>query len=112
MIYVRLFRETDRTHTRSLFSFGVWVVIVCLLWAVSRVIVEAIPVFNNRLSLIVSTLFPLSGDAFDVQLNGGSLNRDVSVHYWKGASAVHHVCKRCHIMKDIKYMYKSLPRKV
>ena len=56
MIYVRLFRGTDRMHKRSWFSFGVWSAIVCLLWVISWVIAEAIPVFNNLLGLIVGLL--------------------------------------------------------
>jgi hypothetical protein len=52
-IYVRLFRGTDRMHQRSLVSFGSWVLIGLILWTIAWIIAEAIPVFNNLLSLIV-----------------------------------------------------------
>lgn len=53
-IYVRLFRGTDRMQKRSLVSIGSWVVITLVLWIIAWIIAEAIPVFNNLLSLIVS----------------------------------------------------------
>lgn len=53
-IYVRLFRGTDRMHKRNLFSVGSWVLITFCLWVIAWVIAEAIPVFNDLLSLIVS----------------------------------------------------------
>lgn len=52
-IYVRLFRGTDHMHQRSLVSFGSWVLIGLILWTIAWIIAEAIPVFNNLLSLIV-----------------------------------------------------------
>lgn len=54
-IYVRLFRGTDRMQKRSFLSIGSWVGISLVLWVVAWVIAEAIPVFNNLLSLIVSS---------------------------------------------------------
>lgn len=53
-IYVRLFRGTDHMKKRTFFSIGSWVVITLVLWVIAWIISEAIPVFNNLLSLIVS----------------------------------------------------------
>ncbi|KAJ5954312.1 hypothetical protein N7501_008591 [Penicillium viridicatum] len=53
-IYVRLFRGTDRMQKRSLVSIGSWVGITLVLWIIAWVIAEAIPVFNNLLSLITA----------------------------------------------------------
>lgn len=53
-VYVRLFRGTDRMQKRTFLSVGSWVGISLVLWVVAWVIAEAIPVFNNLLSLIVS----------------------------------------------------------
>ncbi|OJJ42299.1 hypothetical protein ASPZODRAFT_1502128 [Penicilliopsis zonata CBS 506.65] len=55
-IYVRLFRGSDKMHTRSLLSIGTWVAICIGVWVVSWVVAESIPVFNDLLSLI-SALF-------------------------------------------------------
>ncbi|KAJ6150932.1 hypothetical protein N7470_007526 [Penicillium chermesinum] len=55
-IYVRLFRGTDRMHRRDLFSIGSWVAIGLSCWIIAWIIADAIPVFNNLLSLI-SSLF-------------------------------------------------------
>ena len=55
-IYVRMFRGTDRMSKRSWSSFGLWAAIVLVLWIVAWIIAEAIPVFNDLLSLI-SSLF-------------------------------------------------------
>ena len=55
-IYVRLFRGTDRMSKRSWSSFGLWAIIVLILWVIAWIIAEAIPVFNDLLSLI-SALF-------------------------------------------------------
>jgi len=52
-IYVRMFRGTDRMHKRSLLSIGAWVAIGLVLWVLAWIIAEAIPVFNDLLSLIV-----------------------------------------------------------
>ena len=55
-IYVRLFRGTDRMSKRTWTSFGLWAIIVLTLWVIAWIIAEAIPVFNDLLSLI-SALF-------------------------------------------------------
>ena len=55
-IYVRLFRGTDRMSKRTWGSFGLWAAIVLVLWVVAWIIAQAIPVFNDLLSLI-SALF-------------------------------------------------------
>ncbi|OQE26872.1 hypothetical protein PENSTE_c005G09219 [Penicillium steckii] len=55
-IYVRLFRGSDKMHSRSLFSIGSWVAICIGVWIVSWIVAESIPVFNDLLSLI-SALF-------------------------------------------------------
>ncbi|UDD59583.1 hypothetical protein AFCA_007004 [Aspergillus flavus] len=53
-IYVRLFRNTDRMHKRNLVSIGSWILIGLVLWTLAWIIAEAIPVFNNLLSLITA----------------------------------------------------------
>ncbi|GLA34932.1 hypothetical protein AnigIFM63309_009117 [Aspergillus niger] len=53
-IYVRLFRGTDRMHQRGLVSIGTWVIIGLVLWTLAWIIAEAIPVFNDLLSLITA----------------------------------------------------------
>ncbi|RDK39735.1 hypothetical protein M752DRAFT_320651 [Aspergillus phoenicis ATCC 13157] len=53
-IYVRLFRGTDRMHQRGLVSIGTWVMIGLVLWTLAWIIAEAIPVFNDLLSLITA----------------------------------------------------------
>ncbi|KAJ6129382.1 hypothetical protein N7512_002162 [Penicillium capsulatum] len=53
-IYVRLFRGTDRMHKRNFLSIGTWVAITLVLWIIAWVIAEAIPVFNDLLSLITA----------------------------------------------------------
>lgn len=55
-IYVRLFRGTDRMSKKSWSSFGMWAMIVAILWTIAWIIAEAIPVFNDLLGLI-SALF-------------------------------------------------------
>ena len=55
-VYVRLFRGTDRMSKRSWSSFGLWALIVVILWTLAWIIAEAIPVFNDLLGLI-SALF-------------------------------------------------------
>lgn len=52
-LYVRIFRGSNRMHQRSLLATGSWVAIAVLLWTIAWIIAEAIPVFNNLLSLIV-----------------------------------------------------------
>lgn len=55
-IYVRLFRGTDRMSKKSWGSFGIWALIVVVLWTLAWIIAEVIPVFNDLLGLI-SALF-------------------------------------------------------
>lgn len=55
-IYVRMFRGTDRMSKRNWSSFGLWALIVLVLWIVAWIIASAIPVFNDLLGLI-SALF-------------------------------------------------------
>jgi len=55
-VYVRLFRGTDRMSKRSWGSFGLWAIIILVLWVIAWIIAEAIPVFNDLLGLI-SALF-------------------------------------------------------
>jgi hypothetical protein len=45
-------------HKRDFTAVGSWVGIAAGLWLVAWIIAEAIPVFNNLLSLIVSSQFP------------------------------------------------------
>ncbi|PLB38855.1 putative neutral amino acid permease [Aspergillus candidus] len=53
-IYVRIFRGTDHMHKRNWRSIGSWVLIGLVLWTIAWIIAEAIPVFNNLLSLITA----------------------------------------------------------
>ncbi|PYH97169.1 amino acid transporter [Aspergillus ellipticus CBS 707.79] len=53
-VYVRIFRNGDRMHSRDLVATGSWVGIMLALWILAWVIAEAIPVFNDLLSLIAS----------------------------------------------------------
>lgn len=53
-IYIRVFAGTDRMHKRDFVAVGSWVGIAAGLWLLAWIIAEAIPVFNNLLSLIVS----------------------------------------------------------
>lgn len=59
-IYVRIFRDyfnaPERMGKNNFVSIGVWVLIVTTVWVVAWIIAEAIPVFNDLLSLI-SALF-------------------------------------------------------
>lgn len=61
-IYVRIFRGTDHMHQRSFLSIGSWVGIALAVWTVAWIIAESIPVFNDLLSLIVSTKSSLLGN--------------------------------------------------
>lgn len=54
-LYIRIFAGTDRMHKRDWIATGSWVGIALALWVIAWVIAESIPVFNNLLSLIVST---------------------------------------------------------
>lgn len=62
-IYVRLFRGTDRMQKRTMASIGSWVAITLILWIIAWVVAEAIPVFNDLLSLIVSVKMPMIPDS-------------------------------------------------
>ncbi|CAK46520.1 hypothetical protein AnigIFM60653_008987 [Aspergillus niger] len=53
-VYVRIFRHGDRMHSRDLLATGSWVGIALGLWIIAWIIAEAIPVFNDLLSLIAS----------------------------------------------------------
>ncbi|KAG2420378.1 hypothetical protein HFD88_005179 [Aspergillus terreus] len=53
-VYVRIFRHGDRMHKKDLVATGSWLLIGLVLWVAAWVIAEAIPVFNNLLSLIAS----------------------------------------------------------
>ncbi|KAI9831470.1 MAG: hypothetical protein M1819_005069 [Sarea resinae] len=55
-IYVRIFRGTGMMGKKSLASYGSWMIICLILWVIAWIIAEAIPVFNDLLSLI-SSLF-------------------------------------------------------
>ncbi|RHZ50987.1 uncharacterized protein CDV56_103801 [Aspergillus thermomutatus] len=55
-IYVRMWRHSDRMHKRDLVATGSWVLIGLATWIVAWIIAEAIPVFNNLLSLVVGVL--------------------------------------------------------
>lgn len=65
-IYVRIFAGTDRMHKRDVVAVGSWIAIALGIWVVAWIIAEAIPVFNNLLSLIVSSHVPLFERAHDV----------------------------------------------
>ncbi|KAJ5242977.1 Amino acid transporter transmembrane [Penicillium citrinum] len=53
-IYIRVFAGTDRMHKRDFVAVGSWVGIAAGLWLLAWIIAEAIPVFNNLLSLITA----------------------------------------------------------
>ncbi|PLN86022.1 transmembrane amino acid transporter protein-domain-containing protein [Aspergillus taichungensis] len=53
-IYVRVFAGTNRMQKRDFVAVGSWVAIGLSLWIVSWIIAEAIPVFNNLLSLMTA----------------------------------------------------------
>ncbi|OAX83240.1 hypothetical protein ACJ72_02400 [Emergomyces africanus] len=65
-LYVRLFRGTNRMSQRSWTSVGTWVGMTIVLWVIAWIIAEAIPVFNNLLSLITA----LFASWFTFGLNG------------------------------------------
>ncbi|KAL2859507.1 transmembrane amino acid transporter protein-domain-containing protein [Aspergillus pseudodeflectus] len=78
-IYVRLFRGTNRMSQRSLVSYGTWLVIVLSLWIIAWVIANAIPVFNDLLSLLAAAFgswfsFGLEG-LFWLHMNRGGYAR-------------------------------------
>ncbi|KAJ5823637.1 hypothetical protein N7447_005977 [Penicillium robsamsonii] len=51
-IYVRMFRGSNKMHSRSFLSIGSWVAICLAVWVVAWIVAESIPVFNDLLSLI------------------------------------------------------------
>lgn len=53
-LYVRIFRGTNKMSQRTFLSLGTWVAITVVLWVIAWIIAEAIPVFNNLLSLITA----------------------------------------------------------
>ncbi|CAI7586175.1 unnamed protein product [Penicillium bialowiezense] len=53
-LYIRIFAGTDRMHKRDWIATGSWIGIAFVLWVIAWVIAEAIPVFNNLLSLITA----------------------------------------------------------
>ncbi|OQE26523.1 hypothetical protein PENSTE_c005G05787 [Penicillium steckii] len=84
-IYVRVFRGTNHMQTRSFRAVGSWVAISLVLWIIAWIIAEAIPVFNNLLSLITALFaswftYGLSG-IFWLFLNWGQYSRN-----WKKIS--------------------------
>lgn len=54
-IYVRVFRGTNSIHSGSFTARAIWVVICAVLWVLSWIIAEGIPVFNDVLGLAVCT---------------------------------------------------------
>lgn len=56
-VYVRIFRGTNVMHQRSLLGTGAWIGLALGYWIIAWIIAEAIPVFSDLLSLIVSFLF-------------------------------------------------------
>lgn len=52
-VFVRLFRKSNLMHRRDWTAWGIWTGIVLGLWIIAWIIAEAIPVFNNLLSLVV-----------------------------------------------------------
>ncbi|CAG8023945.1 unnamed protein product [Penicillium salamii] len=55
-IYVRIFRGTTSVHSNSILARAIWVAICAVLWILSWIIAEGIPVFNDVLGL-ASSLF-------------------------------------------------------
>ncbi|KAJ5747663.1 uncharacterized protein N7511_009359 [Penicillium nucicola] len=53
-LYVRIFAGTDRMSKRDWVAVSSWIGIAFGLWTIAWVIAEAIPVFNNLLSLITA----------------------------------------------------------
>jgi amino acid permease len=79
-IYVRMFRGTGLMSEKSFRSYGSWALIALILWIIAWIVAEAIPVFNDLLSLI-SALFAswftygLSG-VFWLYLNKGQYTKN------------------------------------
>ncbi|KAH2633794.1 hypothetical protein KXW54_003672 [Aspergillus fumigatus] len=53
-IYLRMFSGTDRIHKRDWIAVGSWIGIMAVLWTISWIIAEAIPVFNDLIGLIAA----------------------------------------------------------
>ncbi|KAJ5354373.1 uncharacterized protein N7496_012806 [Penicillium cataractarum] len=91
-IYVRLFRGTNRMQKRSVLSIGTWVGITLTLWIIAWVIAEAIPVFNDLLSLITALFaswftYGLSG-IFWLFLNWGKYGRSWRKMFLTGVNLI------------------------
>ena len=94
-IYVRIFRDyfnaPERMGQNNLASIGTWVLIVTSVWFIAWIIAEAIPVFNDLLSLI-SALFAswftygLSG-VFWLYLNYGRYRESKKKMFLTGLNA-------------------------
>ncbi|KAJ5545385.1 Amino acid transporter transmembrane [Penicillium sp. DV-2018c] len=74
-IYVRLFRGTSKMTERSFRSYGTWVLIIFVMWAIAWLIANAIPVFNDLLNMIAAAFcswfsFGLEG-LFWLKMNRG-----------------------------------------
>lgn len=54
LVYIRIFSGTDRMHKRDWVGVGSWIGIALSLWIIAWIIAEAIPVFENLLSLITA----------------------------------------------------------
>jgi hypothetical protein len=52
-LYVRILRGTKAMHSQSMVSRVIWAAICVVLWIISWIIAEAIPVFNDVLGLAV-----------------------------------------------------------
>ena len=65
-VYVRIFRGTNIMHQRSLRGTGAWIALTLTFWTISWIIAEAIPVFSDLLSLIVSFLHGFSNRGSDL----------------------------------------------
>ncbi|BCR86917.1 uncharacterized protein ACHE_30904A [Aspergillus chevalieri] len=55
-IYTRIFAGTDRMHKRDFTAVGSWIGVAVALWVIAWIIAEAIPVFSNLLSLMITWL--------------------------------------------------------
>jgi len=74
-IYVRMFRGTGMMSQKNFKSYGIWAAICLVLWVIAWIIAEAIPTFNDLLSLISAIFaswftYGLSG-VFWLHLNKG-----------------------------------------
>lgn len=57
-IYVRVFRGTNSMHSQSLMARLVWAAICAVLWILSWIIAQGIPIFNDVLGLAVCIADP------------------------------------------------------